>query len=63
LDESHPNLWRYCIKWVTRVYYFSKITNVEVCQVVDQDKIALTIVQNWICKNEIIDLKNTKNFK
>jgi len=33
---------------------------VGVCQVVDQAKIALTLVQNWICKNEVIDLKNTK---
>jgi len=37
--------------------------NVEVCQVVDQAKIALTLVQNWICKNEIIDLKNKKTSK
>ena len=28
------------------------------CQVVDQAKIALTLVQNWICKNEVINLKN-----
>jgi len=26
---------------------------VEVCQVVDQAKIALTLVQKWICKNEV----------
>jgi len=30
------------------------------CQVVNLAKIALTLVQNWICKNEVIDLKNTK---
>jgi len=42
---------------VTRAYYFSKITNVEICQVLDQ---AMTLVQNWICKNVVIDLKNTK---
>jgi len=28
----------------TSVHYFSKITNMEVCQVVDQAKIALTLV-------------------
>jgi len=28
--------------------------------VVDQFKIALTVVQNWNCKNEVIALKNTK---
>jgi len=38
---------------ITRIHYFSKIKNEEVCQVVDQAKIALTLVQNWICKNEI----------
>jgi len=27
---------------------------------VEQAKIALTLVQNWNCKNEVIDLKNTK---
>jgi len=42
----------------------SKIKNVEVCQVVDQAKIALSLVQNWICKNEVTKLKNVhKNFK
>ncbi len=40
--------------------FFSKITNVEVCQVVDQAKIALTLVQNWICQNEVIDLRTQK---
>jgi len=34
--------------------------NVQLCQVVGQAKIALTPVQNWICKNEVIDLMNTK---
>jgi len=33
---------------------------VEVCQVVDQAKIALTLVQNWICKNKLIELKTQK---
>jgi len=28
--------------------------------VVDQAKIALTLVQNWICTNEVIGLKNTE---
>jgi len=36
------------------------MTIVEVCQVVDQAKIALTLVKNWICKDEVIDLKNKK---
>jgi len=42
------------------VTYFSKITNVEVCQVVEYAKIALNnlTIQNWICKNEVINLKN-----
>jgi len=42
---------------VTRVHiYFSKIKNVQVCQVVDQAKIASILVQIWIGKNEVIDL-------
>jgi len=40
-----------------------KITNVEVCQVVDQAKITLNLVQNWICKNELIDSKNIEILK
>ena len=32
----------------------------EVFQVVDQAKVALTLVQKWPCKNEVIDLRNTK---
>jgi len=53
------NSWIWCYQSI----YFSNITTVEVCQVVDQAKIALTLVQNRICKNEVIDLKNTQNFK
>lgn len=33
----------------------------KVCQVVA--KIALTLVQNWYCKHEVIDIKNSKNSK
>jgi len=31
--------------------------------VVDQTKIALSLVQNWICEDEVKDLKEYKNFK
>jgi len=51
---SNGCIWCY---WSTN---FSKITNVEECQVIDQAKIALTLVQSWICKNDVIDLNNTK---
>jgi len=57
LDESHINLWRYFIKLLSYLMvefdvtpyksaFFSKISNVEACQVVNQAKIALTLVQN-----------------
>jgi len=31
--------------------------------VVHQAKIALALVQNWVCKNEVIHVKNTIFFK
>jgi hypothetical protein len=37
--------------------------NVEVCEVFDQAKIALTLVQEWPLKNEVIDLCNKKIWK
>ena len=46
--------------WRNQSTYFSKITNVEVCQVVDQAKIASTLVQKWLCINDAIDLMSTK---
>jgi len=44
---------------VTRmhIFYFFKITNVKVCQMVDQAKIGLTLVQNYICNNVVTDLR------
>jgi len=42
------------------ITYFSKITIVEQCLVVDQAKIALTVVQKWNPQNEVIALRNTK---
>ena len=41
----------------TWLHIIVKITNVEVCQVVDQAKIALTVVQKRPCKNEVLNLK------
>jgi hypothetical protein len=37
--------------------------NVEVCEVLTKPKIALTLVQKWPYKNEVIDLCNQKNSK
>jgi len=48
--------------WCYQDTYFSKIINVEICQMVDQAKIALTLVQNWIYKIKVIDLKNKHFF-
>lgn len=54
-DESHPNfveiLYQVVVLpngwiWHYKSTYFSKITEVEVCQVIDQAKIALIVVQN-----------------
>ena len=48
---------------VTRVHLFILITNVEVCQVIEQIKIALTLVQKGPCKNEVIALRNKRIHK
>jgi hypothetical protein len=41
----------------------TKITNREVCENFEQAKFALTLVQKWLKKIEVIDLHNKKNSK